>query len=43
MTSASIIHASMREDLFRWWVRRMLEGDHEACVAMFRCGAVIWS
>jgi hypothetical protein len=33
----------MRGDLYRWWAIRMLEGDYEAHLAMWRTGAVVWS
>jgi len=32
----------MKSDLYWWWAIRMLEGDYQAHVAMFRCGGVIY-
>lgn len=34
----------MRENLYRWWSMRMLEGDYAASIAMFRSpNAIVWA
>ena len=40
---ATICYLARMADLYVWWARRMLEGDYEASLAMFRYGAVVWS